>query len=88
MSYTSLVPRRPPCRHSDSNGDPRGKSPLGSPLPHTGSASAALESNQVSLAYQTSALTVEPHVIKYARHDLNVQSSPYKSDALTVELRA
>ena len=37
MSYTSFCCRScPPCRHSGSNGDPRGKSPLGLPLPHTG----------------------------------------------------
>jgi hypothetical protein len=37
MSYTSFCATScPPCRHSGSNGDPRGKSPLGLPLPHTG----------------------------------------------------
>jgi hypothetical protein len=68
MSYTSFCCRScPPCRHSGSNGDPRGKGPLGLPLPHTGvaglpilTASTALESNQVSLAYQASAVTGWP----------------------------
>ena len=37
----ALAPH-PPCRHSGSNGDPRGKSPLGLPLPHTGFAGLPL----------------------------------------------